>query len=158
MIVKSTAFENNGVIPQKHTGFGEDVSPELDISDAPEDTQSLAVILEDLDVPFTSRFPHWIAWNIPKTDVIPEGLPKGAKITEPRPACQGIAWGKHVYRGPKQPFFIRGEHRYVFTVYALDRFLTLPENADTKTLREEMCGHILAEAELVGRYRRIFKL
>ena len=37
MIVSSTAFENNGTIPRKHTGFGEDVSPELIMTDVPED-------------------------------------------------------------------------------------------------------------------------
>ncbi len=52
MIVGSTAFENNGRIPQRHTGFGEDRSPELIITDAPEGTVSFAIILDDLDVPF----------------------------------------------------------------------------------------------------------
>ena len=154
MIVRSTAFPDNGTIPRRHTGFGEDISPELTLVDVPDGTVSLAVILDDLDVPFRDTFTHWLAWNIPKTEVIPEGLPKGAVIREPIPACQGNAWGKHRYRGPKQPFFIRGEHRYVFRIYALDCQLELSENAGKGMLLDAMNGHILAEAELTGKYRR----
>ena len=83
MIIKSTAFENNGMIPRKHTGFGEDLSPELIITDAPEDTVSFAIILDDLDVPFRKAFAHWITWNLPLAGVIPEGLPGGPVIREP---------------------------------------------------------------------------
>lgn len=93
-------------------------------------------------------------WNIPKTDVIPEALPKGAVISEPVIACQGIAWGKNRYRGPKQPFFIRKEHQYVFTVYALDCRLDIPEKSNKRKLLGAMSGHILAEAEIVGKYKR----
>ena len=154
MTVGSRSFENNGTIPRKHTGFGEDISPELTVSGVPEGTVSFAVILDDTDVPFRKNFTHWIVWNIPVTDVIPEGLPCGASIREPVPACQGAAWGKHRYRGPKQPFFIRKEHRYVFTVYALECKLDLPENARRKDLLQAMRGHISAEASLTGRFRR----
>ena len=154
MIVSSTGFKNNGIIPLKHTGFGDDVSPELIITDAPEDAVSFAIILDDLDVPFCRIFTHWIIWNIPVTDIIPEGLPCGAVIHEPVSACQGTAWGKHRYRGPKQPFFIRKEHRYVFTVYALDCRLYISEESHRKDLIDAMHGHILAEASLIGRYQR----
>ncbi len=154
MIVSSKAFENGGTIPLKHTGFGEDVSPELTIHDAPDGTASFAVILDDLDVPWAKEFTHWIVWNIPKTDTVPEGLPKGAAICEPITACQGTAWGRNCYRGPKQPFFIRNKHRYVFRVYALDCLLELSGNANRKKLLEAMKGHVLAEAGLLGKYQR----
>ena len=153
MTVKSRSFENNGMIPKRHTGFGKDISPELTIIDAPENTVSLAVILVDLDVPFRKEFDHWIIWNIPKTDMIPEGLPKG-EIYEPIHACQGIAWGKNVYRGPKQPFFIMGEHRYAFRVYALDCMLNIPLQANKEMLIDAMNGHVSDYAELIGRYKR----
>ena len=154
MIVSSTAFENNGIIPQKYTGFGEDLSPELIITDVPKDAVSFAITLDDLDVPFRKNFTHWIIWNIPVTDVIPEGLPGGLVIHEPISACQGVAWGKHRYRGPKQPFFIRKEHRYVFTVYALDCRLELSEQSRKKDLMDAMRGHIVTETRLIGRFSR----
>lgn len=154
MIVKSTAFQNNGMIPRKYTGFGEDISPELTIADSPEGTVSFAIILDDLDVPWTKVFTHWIIWNIPGTNLIPEGLPKGDVIHKPIEACQGTAWGKHCYRGPKQPFFIRKEHRYVFNVYALDCQLDISEQSDRKILLGAMKGHILEKAQIIGRYKR----
>ena len=154
MIVSSPAFTDNGRIPEKHTGFGEDISPELVISGAPEETVSFAVTLDDLDVPFRSCFSHWVVWNIPAEGIIPEGLPKGAVICEPVNACQGKAWGKNCYRGPKPPVFIKKEHRYLFTVYALDCELDISVKSKKKALFEAMNGHILAEAGLIGKYGR----
>lgn len=111
MIVRSNSFENNAMIPKKHTGFGEDLSPELILSDIPKEAVSLAIILDDLDVPWKRDYNHWIAWNIPNTEIIPEGLPKGAKMERPINACQGIGWGKNCYRGPKPPFFLKKAHK-----------------------------------------------
>ena len=154
MSVSSPSFADNALIPKKHTGFGEDLSPEFVIHNAPADTISFAVILDDLDVPFTKSFNHWLIWNIPKTDAIPEGLPHGALIEKPVSAVQGKAWGKHGYRGPKQPPFIRNEHRYVFSVYALDIMLNISPDSDKKKLLSAMDGHILASACLTGKYKR----
>lgn len=154
MIIRSNSFDDNGMIPQKHTGFGEDISPEFTITEQPSNTKSIAISLDDLDVPFCKSFNHWIVWNIPNIEVIPQGLPKGAVIQEPIYACQGTVWGKNGYRGPKQPFFIRNMHRYVFTFYALDCQLTLSEKSDKKALVDAMQGHILAEAKIVGNYKR----
>lgn len=153
MIVRSSSFENNGMIPRKHTGFGEDLSPELLISDIPEETVSFAIILDDLDVPWKKNYNHWIVWNIPKTEIIPEGLSMGARIDKPIKACQGIGWGKNRYRGPKPPFFLRKTHRYVFYVYALDNELELSGNSKKAELLDAMHGHILAEAKITGLYK-----
>ncbi len=64
MIVKSKAFENNGMIPKKHTGFGEDKSPELMIKEIPEGTVSLAIIMDDLDVSFKEYFTHYTIYLV----------------------------------------------------------------------------------------------
>lgn len=152
MNICSRSFRDNGEIPVKHTGFGDDLSPQLEITDIPEGTVSFAVILDDIDVPMKKEFTHWLIWNIPETKVIPEGIPAGDHISEPISACQGKAWGKHRYRGPKQPPFIRKEHRYAFHIYALDCYLDLPAKTGKKGLLLEMKGHILSEAELFGRY------
>lgn len=154
MIVTSTAFTDNGMIPRKYTGFGEDVSPDFRITGAPQETVSFAIVMDDLDVPFRKSFTHWIIWNISKISEIPEGLPKGALIHNPINACQGNAWGRHCYRGPKQPFFVRKEHRYTFYVYALDCMLNIPESSDKAALLKMMNGHILAETSITGRYKR----
>ena len=153
MIISSKSFDNNGMIPQKHTGFGEDVSPEFTIVDRPANTVSLAIILDDLDVPLCKEFSHWIIWNIsPHAKLIPGGLPSGDILTFPIRAVQGNAWGKHVYRGPKQPPFIHKAHRYRFTAYALDTMLDIPADSNKNTLIKAMASHIIEKAELIGIY------
>src|SRR5690606_2198180 len=75
----SDAFANDGAIPTRHTGEGEDVSPALSWSGAPAGTKSFAVICHDPDAPLVSAngtygFVHWVHYNIP-ADVtsLPEG-------------------------------------------------------------------------------------
>lgn len=153
MIVRCKSFEINEMIPKKHTGYGEDLSPELILTDVPKETVSLAIILDDLDVPWKKNYNHWIIWNIPNMEIIPEGLPRGAVIDSPIKACQGIGWGRNCYRGPKPPFFLKKAHRYVFYVYALDTDLELSINSKKKELVEAMQGHIIAETSLTGLYK-----
>ena len=153
MKVYSNSFENNGMIPKKHTGYGEDTSPEMILSDIPKETVSLAIILDDLDVPFKKNYNHWLAWNIPNLEIIPEGLPAGAEIDKPIKVCQGTGWGKNCYRGPKPPFFLKKAHRYVFYIYALDTELALSKNAKKDALVDAMKGHILAETKLTGLFK-----
>jgi Raf kinase inhibitor-like YbhB/YbcL family protein len=59
------------------------------------------------------------------------------------------SYGEPVYAGPKPP---SGEHRYFFHLYALDKRLDLPEAASRADVERAMNGHIIAEAELMGRY------
>lgn len=83
MRITSSVFHNGGHIPEKYTGFGEDVSPDLIIEDLPPKTVSLAVIMADLDVPLRREFCHWVMWNIPAASLIPSALPHGKTIEEP---------------------------------------------------------------------------
>ena len=152
MIVTIPDF-NNEMIPKQHTGFGADISPGFAIRDIPEGAESIAIILDDLDVPFTKEFTHWIIWNIPVCTAIPKEIPKGKAIDSPISAVQGKAWGKHCYRGPKQPPFIRKTHRYRFTVYALDTMLELSAESNKRQLTQMMAGHIIECAELICTYK-----
>ena len=145
------AFAADGRIPKKHTGFGEDVSPELDVAGLSGDVASLAIIMDDLDIPVIGTLNHWLIWNLPPTKCIAENIPHGAAL--PGNVRQGVGYGKYRYRGPKQPPFIKKEHRYRFAVYGLDCFLTLSSDARKNDLIKAMDGHILARGELIGRYR-----
>lgn len=109
--------------------------------------------MDDLDHPVFREFNHWIAWNIPCVNLIPEALPGDAVSEEPFHIEQGIGYGKHVYRGPKPPF--NGKHRYRFRVFALDTRLQLRNESRKKDLVSAMDGHILAAGELWGIYQRI---
>jgi len=147
----TAAFANGARIPQKYTGDGPDVSPPLKWTTPPAETKSFALICDDPDAPM-GTWVHWVIWGIPpeKTE-LPEGLPKDKEL--PDGTKQGTSdFRKIGYNGPAPP---RGpEHRYFFKLYALDVQLPLKPGATKSDLVKAMQGHILAEAQLMGRYKR----
>ena len=110
--------------------------------------------MDDLDIPFLPAYNHWLIWNIPAMQEIPEKIPHGPEIPGLGNARQGIAYGKNKYRGPKQPVFIRNMHRYVFRIYVLDCFLDLTAASVKKDLTEAMEGHVLQQGSIMGKYKR----
>ncbi|MBI2087034.1 MAG: YbhB/YbcL family Raf kinase inhibitor-like protein [Candidatus Zambryskibacteria bacterium] len=153
MRLSSSAFEHNASIPVKYTCDGEKVTnPPLSISGVPAEAKTLALIMDDPDVPKQLRpdgvFDHWVLFNIPPaTQEIPEG---GGTGTPGANTAGGSA-----YVGPCPPSqYEPSEHRYIFKLYALDAVLNIEPGAAKKEVLEAMQNHILAEAELIGRYRR----
>ncbi|HEX5149876.1 MAG TPA: YbhB/YbcL family Raf kinase inhibitor-like protein [Parafilimonas sp.] len=141
--VTSIAFANNSAIPVKYSCEGEEVSPPLSISDVPTGTKSLAVIVHDPDAPKEGGFTHWVVWNINVTDRLPENF---------KDAEQGLnGAGVPGYKGMCPP---TGTHHYHFMVYALDTRLSIDAKTDKAALEKSMQGHILAEGELVGLYKK----
>lgn len=147
-------FENNGAMPKKHTGFDIDISPGFEMKNLCNNAVSIAIIMDDLDIPFIKEYNHWLIWNIPKTSIIPENVPHGELVKELGNAVQGVGYGKNKYRGPKQPIFVRNTHRYVFNFFVLDCFINLDGNARKKELLTEMEGHILQKGRISGNYKR----
>ena len=144
MELNSTAFEHGGTIPPKYTADGEDISPPLGFSGVPSETGSLVLIMDDPDAP-VGTWDHWVMWNIPAgTDGISEG-------SEPECTRGSNSWGRLGYGGPAPP---SGTHRYFFRLYALDTVLELPEGSGKRELESAMKGHIVAQAELMGKYSR----
>ncbi len=143
MRLSSPAFASGEAIPARHTCDGRDVSPPLVIEDIPQGTACLALIMDDPDAP-AGTWDHWVAYDIPVTATVPEGV-----------RSLGVAgrnsWRRTGYGGPCPP---SGEHRYYFRVYALDARLGLREGAGKGQVLEAMKGHVLAEATLMGRYSR----
>lgn len=153
----SPAFENNAPIPARFT-CDEDrtVSPALSVAGVPTDAKSLALIMDDPDVPKALRpdgiFDHWVLFNIPPP-------PAGGTTEIPEGASVGIVGangaGQNAYTGPcPPPQYEPSEHRYVFKLYALDAELALHAGASKKEVEQAMQGHIIAETQLVGRYKR----
>ncbi len=144
MKLTSSDFENNEKIPVKFTGDGEDINPNLIISDVPENVKSFVLIIDDPDAP-VGVWVHWLVWNIPanvreiKENSVPERGVQGKN-----------SWDKNNYRGPNPP---SGTHRYFFKIYALDCILDLDEDTGVDKLERAMENHILNKAELVGLYR-----
>ncbi len=150
MELKSSAFEQGGLIPAKYTCDGPDISPPLSWSDPSAGNKSLALIVDDPDAP-SGTWVHWVAWNIPaNARALDEDLPKRESL--PNGMQQGMTDFRRVgYGGPCPP---SGTHRYFFKLYALDTTFNLPSSTTKKELEKAMQGHILKQAELIGKYRR----
>lgn len=150
MELKSSAFQNNEVIPKLYTCDGKDISPPLNWSDVPEKTKSLALICDDPDAP-GKIWVHWVGYNIdPSFKIFPANiLPKA---TSENSFNQGINDFKKIGYGGPCP--LNGIHRYFFKLYALDSKLNLDNGVTKEKLLKAMEGHILSEAELIGRYKR----
>ncbi len=142
MKIASPAFKNNEYMPAKYACEGEEINPELVISDIPKGAKSLALIIDDPDAAI-GVWVHWVVFDIPLTTRIEENsVPGKLGITNS---------GKRDYHGPCPP---SGTHRYFFKVYALDTLLNLNEGVSKGGLEQAMQGHILDKAELVGLYKR----
>jgi len=145
MQISSPAFRNGETIPHQYSRYGEDRSPALEIDGVPPEAQSLALIVDDPDAP-RGTFTHWIVFDIdPAAPSFPEE-------NVPRNAREGKnGWSDAHYGGPKPP---SGEHRYFFRVFALDRKLNLPRGTSRNEVEQAMKGHVIATAELMGRYAK----
>jgi Raf kinase inhibitor-like YbhB/YbcL family protein len=130
---------------------GEDVSPHLAWSGAPEGTESYAVTVYDPDAPTASGFWHWAAFNIP-ADV--SELPTGASgDVLPGAAVQLKNDGGTVgYIGAAPPPG-HGPHHYYVVVHAVDvPTLEVPEDASCAFLGFNLFSHTLGRAMLVPVY------
>ncbi|WP_165170413.1 YbhB/YbcL family Raf kinase inhibitor-like protein [Adlercreutzia sp. ZJ242] len=150
--VTSPQFENEGWMPDSLAGYAEDNSPELIVGGIPEGAMTLALVMDDLDHPLVKGFNHWVAWNLPPSSRIPGSIPRGATMENPIRIEQGIGYGKHGYRGPKPPF--NWNHRYRFTVYALDAQIDISADSRKEELMEAIENHVLASGTLIGKYQR----
>ena len=149
--IRSSAFSEGGTIPKKFTCDGSDASPELTWSNAPAGAQSFALIADDPDAP-AGTWTHWIAWNIPPSVAkLPEGVPKTEMLADG--TRQGRNDFKRIgYGGPCPP---PGKpHRYFFRLYALGAKLDLNAGASRSELERAMKGHVLGQAEAMGRFGR----
>jgi Raf kinase inhibitor-like YbhB/YbcL family protein len=149
--LKSPAFTQGGDIPKKHTCDGPDLSPRLEWTSPPAGTKALALVCEDPDAP-AGLWVHWVLWGIPPTaNSLPEGVKQERSLADG--SRQGRNdFGKLGHNGPCPP---RGKpHRFYFRLYALDAAPSLEPGATRQQLLDAIKGHVLGEAELMGRYGR----
>jgi len=150
--ISSRAFTDSEPIPRKYTADGENITPPLEWTDAPSNTVSFALIVDDPDAP-DPRAPlrtwvHWVLYDIPASvhalpaDVGKVGLPAGTR--------EGLNDWKHTrYGGPAPP---SGRHRYFHKLYALDVELPDLSHPTKAQLLRAMKGHVLGECQLIGTY------
>jgi Raf kinase inhibitor-like YbhB/YbcL family protein len=146
--VTSPAFTDGSRIPVDFTCDGKEAMPDLVLSQPPEGTKSLVIIVDDPDAS-AGVYTHMIAFNVaPETTKVPGGM----DLTGVGDAARfGLnSGGGARYAGPCPP---KGEgHRYRFRVIALDTMLKLPEGAPKSQIDEGMDGHILGEGSLMGHF------
>lgn len=155
MKISSSAFSHGGAIPPRYTCEGNDVSPPLAWSGVPADAKCLALVLEDPDAPDPAAprmtWVHWVLYNLP-----PDcgGLPEAVRAL-PSGTREGVNdWRRTGYGGPCPPV---GQHRYFHRLYALDTVLPDLRRPTRAKLEAAMRRHVIAEAELVGTYRKAAK-
>lgn len=152
MNLTSPNFKNREPIPVRHTCDSSDISPALAWTDAPSETKSFALIVDDPDAPDPANprmtWVHWVLYNIP-ADI--DRLAEGVTIL-PEGTLEGLNdWQQTGYRGPCPPI---GRHRYFHKLYALDTVLPDLKNPTKAKLEKVMEGHILMKAELIGTYQK----
>jgi Raf kinase inhibitor-like YbhB/YbcL family protein len=150
LTITSPEFKAGGVIPSKFTCDAGRTAPNpaLAFSGIPAKTQSLALIMDDPDVPKTmipsGEFVHWVLWDV-AADA------KGIAEGEGTGGVNGM--GRPGYMGPCPP---DKSHRYFFKLYALDTKLAGPFKTKAELVKA-MEGHIIQQAELMGNYERVKK-
>jgi Raf kinase inhibitor-like YbhB/YbcL family protein len=192
MEVSSTVFSRIRRMPIEYTctdneyypesGFdfryGQEKSPPLAWTGAPEGTVSFALVMDDPDVAAKDtvvggRWVHWTMWNIP-ADVteLAEHIATTTEVASIGPNTrQGVNdYGNIGWNGPcpgENISAIQGSagrnintaHKYTYTLYALDVDLDLPGGSSHQDLLKAMDGHILAAGSTVGEYinKKIFR-
>jgi Raf kinase inhibitor-like YbhB/YbcL family protein len=151
LTITSPAFKHGEVIPTRHTRDGDNLSPPLEWRDAPPETQSFVLIVEDPDAP-SGTFRHWAMYNIPAGET---GLPEGASGQGRSGAGEGVNGFRNTrYDGPQPPKG-HGPHHYHFRLAALDaERLDMPASAKAEDIWAKAQPHIIAEAEMIGVHER----
>lgn len=142
-------FAEGAAIPKLYTCEGGDVSPALEWSGEPAETASFALIMDDPDAP-VGTWNHWLLYDVPAPV---HSLAQGYK-----PGKLGVSgtndFGRPGYGGPCPPKG-HGPHRYFFRLYAVGvASLGLKAGAKRSDLDRVLRGHVLAEAQYMGRYER----
>jgi Raf kinase inhibitor-like YbhB/YbcL family protein len=152
MRLRSSAFADGAAIPRRFTCDGDDLSPPLEWSDAPDETRSFALLCDDPDAP-TGTWRHWAIYDIPAAQT---GLPQGAgRQSGSAPFRQAVNdFQRPGYGGPCPPQG-HGPHHYQFRLLALSLdHLRLQKNPRCADVAREAHKHVLDEAVLTAVYER----
>lgn len=146
LTLTSSAFSSGNTIPLEFTCKGDGNCPPLEINGVPKETETLALLFEDPDVPKDLMpegvYDHWVLFNIdPSTteisaDEVPLGALQGANTR-----------GAAEYAPPCPP---DSEHRYTFYLFALDTWLDLEKGATKEEVLAALNGCVIDSAQLMG--------
>jgi Raf kinase inhibitor-like YbhB/YbcL family protein len=150
----SPDFTDGGPLPDWAGGTdagGEDRSPALEWSGAPEGTQSYVLTVYDPDAPTGSGFWHWSLTDLPASV---HELPQNAGTDDALLPAEALRrrneFGTDTFLGAAPPAG-HGPHRYFFTVSALEvPVLEAPADATPAVVGFLLRDHLLGRAQLVG--------
>jgi Raf kinase inhibitor-like YbhB/YbcL family protein len=152
--LESSAFEDGGSVPPRHTADGEGVSPPLSWGDPPSGTRAFVLLVEDPDAPAPEPLVHLLAWDLPP-DL--RRLPEG-QFASPGHAGLDEVLGKNAYLKaawlPLDPPTGHGPHLYAFQIYALSARLDFDSHPGRSKVLAAMQGRVLAKGLLLGTYER----
>jgi len=154
MKITSSAFQEGKEIPSKYTCEGDNISPPLQWEGIPQNTKSLALIVDDPDAPDPKApkmvWVHWVLYNLePKSQGLSENIQSNQMPTGT--IAGTTSWNNSKYGGPCPPI---GRHRYYHRLYALDTKLEDNAALSSDDLKAKMQGHVIAEAVLMGTYQK----
>jgi hypothetical protein len=144
LTVTSTAFKNYGELPVKYSCKGSQVNPPLQVTNIPQGTASLALVMFDPHATAQKSTTYWVMWNLDTTGVIPEAFTTDYESQNPINKQYGY----------QAVCPLNGTHYYHFRVYALDTKMLLGKRTTKETLENAMSGHILAKGELIGEFNQ----
>lgn len=150
--LRSPAFKDGEMVPSRHMCDGENVSPPLAWTGIPEETESLALIMEDIDS-VKGVWSHWVLYNVsPDVPALEAGV---------RPSMS-LSWGGVQGRNDFDRIGYGGpcpsdgtSHRYVICLYAVDKSLELAPGATREEVLQGIAGRVIDEARLTCRYMRL---
>ena len=167
--VTSTSLKHTGYLQKDFTCEGDNLSPQLTWTDVPPETQSIAVVVDDIDAE-EGALAHWVLWSLPADALELDG---GASGSESLPAgsVEGTnGYGGSGWRGPCPPPRRIFRHRtgiqlttgtdntgiispiYQMNVYALDTKISAAPGADREEVLRQIDGHILAGGSVSTKY------
>ena len=142
-IISSRDFEEGKEIPKQFGYKHGNEKPKLIFEDIPENSKSLALIMDDPDA-MGAVGKVWVHWMI----LMSADDPSLAKLSVGAISGKND-FGEIGYGGPAPP---DKRHTYIFKAYALDVELDLNEGYSKQELEDAMKGHIIAEAKLTGTF------
>ena len=140
----SSSFSDGGEIPRIFGYKNGNKHPTLFVSDMPEGTEYLALIMDDPDAmgAVGKVWVHWVVWNIWPVS--------NTGVVDYNQASEGMTdFGEVGYGGPAPP---DKRHTYIFKLYALDIKLDLPNESTKADVEKAMEGHIIEQTQLTGTY------
>lgn len=152
--LQSAAFDDHDAIPIRFTADGAGHSPPLHWSNVPEGTETLALLVEDVDAPFPQPLVHLLLHAMSPMltglaeGVVPQRHAKNRAFKAGRNSFGRLGWL------PPSPIPGHGPHRYVFQILALSSPFAPRRIPGRGALRMALRRDLLGHGRLIGTYER----